>query len=164
MFPGHEHVWRNQINSQDENYYPYPSYSQNVYGSEFGEMGNSHWVSPYDGRSFPPGPPGGPPFGPPSPGGPPGFPPTGQGTEAAPPTAPPPSFVPQQQVSAFAVDPGSIRRCLFRYTYVWLNNRQQFWYYPVFVGRTSVSGYRWNGFMWLFFGVSLRQIQSFTCV
>ena len=70
----------------------------------------------------------------------------------------------QQQVGTFAVDPGSIRGCLFRYTYVWLNNRQQFWYYPTFVGRTSISGWRWTGFNWVFFGVDLRQIQSFTCV
>ena len=69
-----------------------------------------------------------------------------------------------QQVGTFAVDPGSIRRCLFRFTYLWLRNRQQFWYYPVFVGRQSISGFRWNGFMWVFFGVSLRQIESFTCV
>ena len=83
-------------------------------------------------------------------------------------SSPPPSFVPaqtqQQQVGTFAVDPGSIRGCLFRYTYVWLNNRQQFWYYPTFVGRTSISGWRWTGFNWVFFGVDLRQIQSFTCV
>ena len=76
----------------------------------------------------------------------------GQG-QSGPPSSPPPSFVPAQtqQVGAFAVDPGSIRRCLFRFTYVWLRNRQQFWYYPVFVGRQSISGFRWNGFMWVFF-------------
>lgn len=106
------------------------------------------------------GPPGPPPsFGPPSqgPGGP------GAGT---PPTTPPPQFVPAeaQQATPFAVDPGSIRRCLFRFTYVWLRNRQQFWFYPMFVGRNSVSGYRWTGFRWIFFGVSLREIRSFTCV
>ena len=91
-----------------------------------------------------------------------------QGFQSGPPSSPPPSFVPaqsqQQQVGTFAVDPGSIRGCLFRYTYVWLNNRQQFWYYPTFVGRTSISGWRWTGFNWVFFGVDLRQIQSFTCV
>ena len=91
-----------------------------------------------------------------------------QGSQSGPPSSPPPSFVPaqsqQQQVGTFAVDPGSIRGCLFRYTYVWLNNREQFWYYPTFVGRTSISGWRWTGFNWVFFGVDLRQIQSFTCV
>ena len=99
--------------------------------------------------------------------GPPGTQGPSQGSQSGPPSSPPPSFVPaqsQQQVGTFAVDPGSIRGCLFRYTYVWLNNRQQFWYYPTFVGRTSISGWRWTGFNWVFFGVNLRQIQSFTCV
>lgn len=112
-----------------------------------------------------------PPMGPP-PGGSPGFPPSGPpfgqgpGPDTGAPTAPPPSFVPAKpfQASTFAVDPGSIRRCLFRFTYIWLRNFQQFWFYPVFIGRTSISGYRWNGFRWMFFGISLRQIESFTCV
>lgn len=87
----------------------------------------------------------------------------GQDQQFGPPTSPPPSVVPTQQVEAFAVDPGSIVRCLFRYTYVWLRNRQQFWFFPTFVGRRSVSGYRWTGFRWIYFGIDLRQIQSFTC-
>lgn len=109
---------------------------------------------------FPPfgGPPGGPPGQGPI-GGPPG-----QGPQSGPPSSPPPSFVPTEQVSAFAVDPGSIRRCMFRYTYVWLRNRQQFWFYPIFIGRQSVAGWRWTGFSWMYFGISLRQIQSFTCI
>ncbi|MCJ7843434.1 hypothetical protein MUB24_21665 [Lederbergia sp. NSJ-179] len=94
---------------------------------------------------------------------PPLFPPPGQGPEIGAPTAPPPSFVPSQ-AATFAVDPGSIRRCLFRFTYVWLRGSQQFWFYPIFVGRRSISGYRWTGFGWIYFGISLRQIQSFTCI
>lgn len=80
------------------------------------------------------------------------------------PTAPPPQFVPQQQsVTGFAVEPGGIRRCLFRNTYIWLVNGQQFWYYPVFVGRTSIAGFRWTGFFWMYAGYDLRLISSFTC-
>ncbi|MEW9053109.1 MAG: hypothetical protein AB2392_18260 [Neobacillus sp.] len=120
-------------------------------------------------RQFLPGPPSSlPPFAPPGQGmqGGAPFSPPGQGMQAGPPSSPPPAMVPTQtqQAAAFAVDPGSIRRCLFRFTYVWLRGYQQFWFYPTFVGRRSVSGYRWNGFRWLYFGISLRQIQSFTCV
>ncbi|CAM3696480.1 hypothetical protein [Marinicrinis lubricantis] len=86
----------------------------------------------------------------------------GPGTGAT--LAPPPSYTPAQtQQATFAVDPGSIAGCLFRYTYVWLRNFEQFWFYPVFVGRNSVAGFRWNGFRWNYFGMSLRQINSFTC-
>ncbi|CAM3976838.1 transporter [Paenibacillus alkaliterrae] len=84
-----------------------------------------------------------------------------QGLQA--PTSPPPQFVPQQPITAFAVDPGAISGCLFRNTYIWLANGQNFWLFPVFVGRNSVSGFRWNGWFWMYSGVDLRQINSFTC-
>lgn len=121
--------------------------------------------SPGPGGGFP-GFPGGPgiPGGPSVPGGP-GFPggsPGGAPGGVQAPTAPPPQFVPQQ-VSTFAVDPGGIRRCLFRNTYIWLNNGEQFWFFPVFVGRNSVAGFRWFGFFWGYFGIDLRRISSFTC-
>ena len=100
--------------------------------------------------------------------GPPNFPPGGQQgggqQQQGAPTSPPPSFVPQRQsVGVFAVDPGSIRGCLFRNTYVWLNNGNGFWFYPIFVGRRSVSGFRWNGFMWTYYGTDLERISSFQC-
>ncbi|MFC0212177.1 collagen-like protein [Paenibacillus chartarius] len=80
------------------------------------------------------------------------------------PTSPPPSFVPQApQQSLYAVDPGAISGCLFRFTYVWLNHGGNFWFYPVFVGRRSVAGYRWTGFHWMYFGIDLNQIRTFTC-
>lgn len=148
-------------------YYFYP-YSQEAYFDSDPEEIYYYPVS--DERQFggPPGqgfPGGAPPFGPPGqgfPGGAPPFGSPGQGEDAAAPTSPPPSFVPQQ-VQTFAVDPGGIRRCMFRYTYVWLRGFQEFWFYPIFVGRSSVSGWRWTGFRWVYFGISLRQIQSFTC-
>lgn len=80
------------------------------------------------------------------------------------PTSPPPAFVPQQQsASLLTVDPGGIRRCMFRFTYIWMHNGNQFWYFPVFVGPSSIAGFRWNGFTWVYVGFDLRSIQSFTC-
>lgn len=132
-----------------------------------------------------PGGPGGPPGGQGIPGFPgkpgmpgmPGFPnrppggqgspgrPPGQNTQGGAPTSPPPSFVPQQRqdVGVFAVDPGAIRSCLFRNTYIWLNNGRSFWIFPTYVGRNSVSGFRWNGFRWTFYGTDLGRITSFQC-
>lgn len=105
-----------------------------------------------------PGPPG-PDFSGPS-----GFPgPPGLQMPQAP-TAPPPAFIPQQAVaSPFAVDPGAIRLCQFRNTFIWLNNGEAFWFYPVFVGPRSVAGFRWNGWSWMIFGIDTRRIMSFTC-
>ncbi|MFF2754596.1 transporter [Psychrobacillus sp. NPDC058041] len=80
------------------------------------------------------------------------------------PTSPPPSFVPQKQnVGAYAVDSGSIRGCLHHNTYVWLTNGSAFWLYPTFVGRNSISGFRWNGHTWTYYGTDLNRISSFQC-
>lgn len=113
--------------------------------------------------SFFPGAPGFPGVGPGFPGAP-DFPGQGGSQASQAPTAPPPAFIPQQATaSTFAVDPGSIRFCLFRNTYIWLSNGQSFWYYPIFVGSTSVTGFRWNGRSWMIFGIDTRRIVSFTC-
>lgn len=134
---------------------------------------------PYDSIQPPfggaPGP-GIPPFGPPGqpdfpgypgypgyPGFPgmPGFPGFPGASVDGPPTAPPPSFTPEQ--APYRVDPGSIRRCRRKYTYIWLRDGRSFWFYPVYIGRTSISGYRWTGFWWVYYGTNLRRIESFIC-
>lgn len=111
---------------------------------------------------FPGGSPGGGPGGPGSfPGGGPGGGPGG--FPGGMPTSPPPNFTPtQSQFQPFAIDPGGIRGCLFRNTYIWLW-RDGFWFFPIFVGRNSIAGFRWTGFRWVFFGISLDRIVSFQC-
>ncbi|GAA0300545.1 hypothetical protein GGQ92_001480 [Gracilibacillus halotolerans] len=102
----------------------------------------------------------------------PGGPSQGAGpSQVGPPSTPPPSQIPAAfssqgagGPSVLAVDPGSIRGCLFRFTFIRLSRFQQFWFYPTFVGRTSVAGYRWTGFNWVYFGIDLNRIESFTCV
>lgn len=100
------------------------------------------------------GPDEGPPFGPP-------FGPPGGGQQR--PMGPPPRFTPERRASTFAVDPGSIRRCLYSFVYIWPNRGRGFWAFPVFVGRKSISGFRWTGFNWVYFGMDLRNIDSFVC-
>lgn len=124
----------------------------------FGPPGSQGGGLPPFGPPGPPSPPFGPPPGPPGP----PMPPGPSGFQA--PTSAPPQFVPPRpQFTAFAVDPGGIRGCLFRYTYIWLSNGNQFWYFPVFVGRTSVAGFQWNGFFWMYAGYDLNRVESFTC-
>lgn len=100
----------------------------------------------------------------PFPGGPGQFPGQNQGGAAGqPPLTPPPPFTPEEpQIQTKAVDPGAIHRCLFRFTYIW-TARDAFWFYPTFIGRTSIAGYRWSRFRWVYFGIDLNRIQSFQC-
>ena len=96
-------------------------------------------------------------------GGPGGYPGGGQ-QAGGPPSSPPPAYVPQEQATAFAVDPGGIRRCMFRFTYIWLIDGRSFWFYPVFLGRNSIAGWRWSRRRgWVYYGMDLRQIRSFQC-
>lgn len=119
-----------------------------------GKPGGGNFGGP--GPAFPP-PPNQPPPGGPGPGGTPG---------GGPPSAPPPQFVPDfPGVSAFAVDAGALQGCLFRNTYVWLNNGRGFWFFPVFIGRRSVAGFRWRAGQrrWVYYGIDTSNIRSFQC-
>jgi hypothetical protein len=144
------------------NFYPYGPNQQfeddyGFYENEFNQQGDLRTFGGF------PGGPGGFPGGPGGfPGGPGGSPGGGQG--GGPPSSPPPAYVPQEQATAFAVDPGGIRRCMFRFTYVWLVDGRSFWFYPVFLGRNSIAGWRWSRRRgWVYYGMDLRQIRSFQC-
>lgn len=88
-----------------------------------------------------------------------------------PPTGLPPSFIPSKSQAnqqfggptTKAVDPGSIRPCLFRFVYIWQTNGRSYWAYLTFAGRKSVAGFRWMGFRWVYFGLDLNRIESFFC-
>lgn len=142
----------------------YPDYYDDYYERQPGTQG------PFGQPGGPFGQPGGPfgqpggPFG--QPGGPFGQ-PGGFGQE---PPGPPPPYTPQISPAqlaggpaAFAINPGAIWRCRFRFVYLWLVNGRQFWAWLTFVGRNSVAGFRWNGFRWVFFGIDLNRIIYFEC-
>ncbi|MFY4773527.1 transporter [Metabacillus sp. RGM 3146] len=113
-------------------------------------------LGPGQGQGFPTG--GQPPFQP-------GFPEGGSGRQSQPALGTPPSVIPPEGVSLYAVDPGSIRGCLFRYTYIRLKSGRSFWFYPVYAGRTSVAGYQYNPYQyrWFYSGYDVSQIRSFYC-
>lgn len=80
------------------------------------------------------------------------------------PSSPPPTDVPQRGTQLLRVDAGSIRNCIYRFTYIWQANGEEYWMFPTSVSRSTVSGFRWNRrFGWGFFGVDLRQVSSFQC-
>jgi len=111
-------------------------------------------------------PPSPPPGGPPNMGG------MHGNQQSSAPSGPPPNMVPTKNhpgvnsysgMSPMAIDSGAIRPCRNRYVYIWLTNGSSFWAWLTYVGRRSVSGYRWTGRRWVFFGTDLRRIDSFFC-
>ncbi len=82
------------------------------------------------------------------------------------PMGPPPQYIPEKRsggASLYAVDPRAIKGCQGNFTYVWLRNGRSFWMYITFVGRQSVSGYRYSRFGWTYSGIDLQSIESFSC-
>jgi len=73
----------------------------------------------------------------------------------------PPSFYPPfptwQQGSQ------GIRSCINRNTFIWLRNRDSFWFFPTFVGRQSVVGFRWGRIGWTYNVINRQSILSYQC-
>jgi hypothetical protein len=96
------------------------------------------------------------------------FPQGPQGPQSGPPIVPP-NFTPSQSqaqqfgATPMAIDSGAIRPCIHRLVYIWPRRGRGFWAWLTFVGRRSVSGFRWNRNTWRYFGMDLRNINSFQC-
>lgn len=112
----------------------------NPYGDNFQRPG---WNEPNFESSFGPSN-----FGPP---------PAGQMPMSAPPGFSPP-------IPAWQVGSSGIRSCLFRNTFIWMNNGRSFWFFPTAIGREFVAGFRWsNRYGWRFRTITRNSIRSFEC-
>jgi hypothetical protein len=105
--------------------------------------------------------------GPMPPQSPPPFAPLPGGGFGGPPSTPPPNFNPptpnKNNPNLKAVDPGSIRFCRYKFTYIWPRRGKPFWMWIVYIGRRSISGWRWTGRNWVYTGIDLNTIDSFQC-
>lgn len=93
------------------------------------------------------------------------------------PKSPPPNYIPHKNetgvqkmsvgiegsVQPYAVSAGSIRFCLYKYTYIWEISGRSYWAYLLNINRRTVSGFRWFRNTWVYFGVDLRRVDSFVC-
>jgi len=71
---------------------------------------------------------------------------------------PPPAVIPP-----IPIYPTYIVDCTFRYTYVWLWNGDNFWFYPTRVEYGIVAGLRWNGRFWFHFEMDPNNIRAVSC-
>lgn len=56
-----------------------------------------------------------------------------------------------------------LRRCLRRFTYIWLFNGEDFWFFPINVDDVFVIGFRWRRNRWVFDRIFIRRIIFFRC-
>jgi hypothetical protein len=59
--------------------------------------------------------------------------------------------------------PRNLRGCLNRFTFIWLVNGNSFWFYPTYVDRQFVQGFRWRRNRWEFDRINVRRILFFRC-
>lgn len=125
-------------------------------------------------RNVPPPPPGRPFEGP------------SQFMDQEPPRSAPPNFIPEAPrgevrfAPARAGRPGGpgreeiereefrgrrreLRRCVRRFTFIWLFTGDSFWFFPTEVGDTFVRGFRWRRNRWVFERIFIRRIFFFRC-
>lgn len=102
--------------------------------------------------------------------------PGGTFTPPGAPKSPPPNYIPSKNsvgvqsfssiggdIQTAAVSSNSIRFCIYKYTYIWQRNGRSYWIFLLNVDKRSISGFRWTGRYWIYFGIDLRQIDAFTC-
>jgi hypothetical protein len=81
--------------------------------------------------------------------------------QSAAPLMAPPMFNPP--IPGWQSGSRGIRSCINRNTFIWLNNGNSFWFFPIFVSRQSVVGFRFGRFGWTRSSIRLRSIRSFQC-
>lgn len=69
----------------------------------------------------------------------------------------------QRQMTPYALNPWDLQNCLYRFTYLWLRNDDNFWFFLTTIGESRVYGYRFFGGRWNNYSVDLRDIVSFYC-
>ncbi|MCH7322158.1 hypothetical protein LZ480_09670 [Solibacillus sp. MA9] len=136
-----------------------------------GQPFNQFFPPGFGGPGAPPPGFGGPGAPPPGFGGP-GFPPPPMnqppmGGNTQMPTGAPPNFTPAMPMSTSRsgsyTGSSGIRRCIYRNTFIWLRNGNSFWFFPTFVTRNVVLGFRWGRFGWQYSTINRDSILTFQC-
>lgn len=68
-----------------------------------------------------------------------------------------------QQMRPYALNPWGLQNCLNRFTYLWLRNGDNFWFFLTTLGEYRIYGYRFFGGRWNEYSVPLREIVSSYC-
>jgi hypothetical protein len=77
------------------------------------------------------------------------------------PNTPPPNFLPYKN-KILNQNELSIENILFKYVYIWLSDRTEFWTLIAFIIGDHIGGWRWTGQSWDHFEIDIRKIDYFT--
>lgn len=59
--------------------------------------------------------------------------------------------------------PRNFRGCMNRFTFIWLTNGNNFWFYPVSIGRNTIEGFRWRRNRWEYDRININRILFHVC-
>ena len=68
-----------------------------------------------------------------------------------------------RQMPLYAQNTWGLQNCIYRFTYLWLRNGDNFWFFLTTVGESRVYGYRFFGGRWNQYSVAVRDIVNFRC-
>ena len=63
----------------------------------------------------------------------------------------------------FFRQPGNFRRCINQFTYIWLFNGNNFWFYPINIRGSFIEGFRWRRNRWELDRINTNRILFFRC-
>lgn len=56
-----------------------------------------------------------------------------------------------------------IEHCMKKYTYIWLNNKEEFWSVPVLDKNSHIYVWIWDKVKWTYYVMHLNEIDCFIC-
>ena len=68
-----------------------------------------------------------------------------------------------EQMPFYGQHPSGLQNCIYRFTYMWLRNGDNFWFFLTTVGEERAYGFRFFGGRWNQYSIALREIVSFHC-
>jgi len=68
-----------------------------------------------------------------------------------------------QPMFPYPANPLGLQNCINRFTYMWLRNGDNFWFFLTAVGESIAYGYRFFGGRWNQYSIGLREIGSYNC-
>mgnify|MGYP001159189861 CR=1 FL=1 len=59
--------------------------------------------------------------------------------------------------------PRNFNNCLNRFTYIWMVNGDNFWFYPIDVRRNIIEGFRWRRNRWEYDRININRVLFHSC-
>lgn len=72
-----------------------------------------------------------------------------------------PNNIPEDTSKLISDDIHTIKNIRHHIIFIWLENGERFWFYPVYFGKRYIYGYRWTGAEWVYSSVLINGIESY---